>query len=503
MSVRIQLDTPHAHFTNLDFISGRVYLQLLHDESVSSIVVKLEGESKTRLAAPRAGFNEQPDRKKFELEFHKLLYKVAEVFPSPEVKAQSSATAAYTLRPGIYEYPFNFKLPFNNDCSSTNSLYSNLNFAGVRMEFARDTDRHVKNTLPPTLTGLRGEASIEYYVKVTVVRPQFFRENRRARANFKFLPIEPPRPQNRKEETYARRQHQFTAALLSAPQKKGMFSGLKDSSSQVPSEPPRFSVDARLPNPPILTCNEPLPLRLLVQRLSQSPEPVHLAMLQIELIGHTHVRAHQLSRQETASWVLVSLSNLGITLGKSSDPVGTEITVDDKFWKNVPLPNTVAPSFETCNITRTYEVEIRVGLQYGSSKKPELIILPLRHVVQVYSGIAPPPSLLAAMANAPVTPAKSSNPPRTATTPFGHTPIPTTPMTPSYTSHPPQVGEISSASVGDAAPPSYEDAMAEDIGPVDGRRRTYDVAPPLPERADSMDGKGVLGQNSSNERLPP
>ena len=49
MSVRIQLDKPHAHFTNLDFITGRVILSLLNHETISAIVVKLEGESKTRL----------------------------------------------------------------------------------------------------------------------------------------------------------------------------------------------------------------------------------------------------------------------------------------------------------------------------------------------------------------------------------------------------------------------------------------------------------------------
>ena len=45
---------------------------------------------------------------------------------------------------------------------------------------ARNTDRHVKKTLPPTLSGLPGEAEIRYYVKVTVQRPAFYKENFRA-----------------------------------------------------------------------------------------------------------------------------------------------------------------------------------------------------------------------------------------------------------------------------------------------------------------------------------
>ena len=72
MSVRVQLDRPHAHFTNLDLISGRVVLSLSSDEAVSSIVVKLEGESKTRLAGPRAIHHERQNSKKTELEVHKV-----------------------------------------------------------------------------------------------------------------------------------------------------------------------------------------------------------------------------------------------------------------------------------------------------------------------------------------------------------------------------------------------------------------------------------------------
>ena len=50
MSVRIELDRPHAHFTNLDIISGRIILSILGPETISSINVKLEGESRSRLA---------------------------------------------------------------------------------------------------------------------------------------------------------------------------------------------------------------------------------------------------------------------------------------------------------------------------------------------------------------------------------------------------------------------------------------------------------------------
>lgn len=49
----------------------------------------------------------------------------------------------------------------------------------IRLEVARDTNRHVRKALPPSLTGFPGEAEIRYYVKATVGRPQFYKENYR------------------------------------------------------------------------------------------------------------------------------------------------------------------------------------------------------------------------------------------------------------------------------------------------------------------------------------
>lgn len=56
-------------------------------------------------------------------------------------------------------------------------MLTNLNITGLKVDLARDSNRHVKKTLPPSLTGLAGEADIRYFVKATVIRPQFYKEN--------------------------------------------------------------------------------------------------------------------------------------------------------------------------------------------------------------------------------------------------------------------------------------------------------------------------------------
>ena len=77
MSVQIHLDRPHAHFTNLDFITGRVLMRIPYNETISAVVVKLEGESKTRLVppSPYSGYDHPLYREKpgkAELEVHKV-----------------------------------------------------------------------------------------------------------------------------------------------------------------------------------------------------------------------------------------------------------------------------------------------------------------------------------------------------------------------------------------------------------------------------------------------
>ena len=78
MAVHIQLDRPHAYFTNLDIITGRVILSIFSEETISAINVKLECESRTRLAMPprgdprRGSGSRGSDRAQNELEVHKV-----------------------------------------------------------------------------------------------------------------------------------------------------------------------------------------------------------------------------------------------------------------------------------------------------------------------------------------------------------------------------------------------------------------------------------------------
>ena len=282
--------------------------------------------------------------------------------------------------------------------------------------------------------------------------------------------------------------------------------------------PPRFTVDVRLPNPAVLTCNQDLPLRILVKNMSQRPRNVYLQMLQIELLGYTKVRAHEVHRTESSSWVIATFSNMAIPLGTPTDAVGTEVPINPEYWSGSPLPNSVAPTFTACNLTRFYELEVRVGLGYGSYEygKDQLIVLPLRLPVQVYSGIAPPPELLTARASSAAAPppvstrekpsaaslASSASLQPPAAPAYPHTPT----EAPGFAGHqafPPQEGVPEPAPHEyDDAPPSYEDAVGANLPPINGYRGSY-RPPPQAEGAGMGGGQGQRQQQEQGQGQAP
>ena len=369
MSVKIQLDSHTATYcTNLEFVTGKVVLSLTKNDNVSAIVVKLEGECKTTLTRPHTQPNKPHiyegtgnTRNPIALENHKIIYKVLKVFPDPN-RDTGSAGLAYYLPPGQHEYPFGFKISFDNSCWNPEAQQVGLKAAGIAVFGLGATQQyqytHVKKTLPPSLTGFPGYAEIRYYVKVTVQRPSLFKENWRADIDFEFLPVEPPRQPPTTQEVFARRQHEFQIAL---PSKSAIFK--KKTPTQPSDRPPKVEVEARLPSPAILTCTGEVPLRIIARKLNDSLGSVFIMSLQIRLLGETEVRAQGISRIEKSHWFLTAVHFRPATpIALPQDKLGAEIIVDRTYWGELRLPNTVYPSFHCCDLTRTYVVEIDIEL---------------------------------------------------------------------------------------------------------------------------------------------
>lgn len=205
MSVRIHLQRGrYDYFTNLDVIQGRIDLTLNSSESISSVVVKVEGLSKS-LCYTEPG-NGKTRGKTPVHELHKVLYLVDSVFPDEALKRTSTA-ASYTLPPGKHSWPFIFKIPINNDCKNESRINAAL---GTIMpgSSAALQQRHVQQILPPSMTGSE-EVFVRYFIKVTVSRPSLLAVNHREYVPFIFLPIEPPRAETSDDSRafFVKRQH--------------------------------------------------------------------------------------------------------------------------------------------------------------------------------------------------------------------------------------------------------------------------------------------------------
>jgi len=407
-------------------------------------------------------------------------------------------------------------MPFNNNCEAADSILPAFSIGAFGLDASRPKF-HVKKLLPPTLAGFPGEAGIQYYLKVTVDRSNILKENARAYLPFNFCPIEPPRPSpvTMGAETFARRKHQFAQPLgQNTPlkeAKKSLFSRkstMNVSTPTTPSQPqaPLISVEARLPEPPILTAGHAIPLRLICGTLNTNTSNLFLRSLEIAILGYTHIRAQQVRRTAVSPIVMTSRSNI-MQAPISFKEGNTEALIDSTLWHGLSIPGNLPPSFETCNLSRNYELIVRIGIGYDSQGRFQDTIMELRLPFQLFSGIPPPAELLEAMTRAsgmsgPVSsPAAPPLPPRNEKTGLASAAIPRRPV-PAPQSHQQQHPSQAQASGNQTqptplpqpqdepphyseAPPSYEDAIADTMPSVQTDDRPQ-YAPPPPEEADPL-----------------
>lgn len=112
--------------------------------------------------------------------------------------------------------------------------------------------------------------------------------------------------------------------------------------------------------------------------------------------------------------------------------------------------------------------------------------------LKVFSGIAPPPALLNAMRERAATINTSTH---LSTTPSQASPGAAAPTYPGPSEPTGPEGPFPAE-----APPSYEDAIAEDLGPVDGPRGEYHQVPMSETDGFGADEKGRKG-GAQGQRL--
>lgn len=482
--VRVEIDktSTGGTFTNHDLISGEVKLTTTTSISLTYIQVKLEGISTTHLTIPKG--RPGKDRKdKLLQDVHKVLYDSLIVFP-PENVRQVSSTKEFTLTPGNYTYPFQFKIPLNNECAKlsglTNKILINkknfdvvLNNGNFNSNFIKNAASsyiqqytnpashqklqqkqhqnmqlqyyHIQSQLPPSLGKVGDTANVRYFVKVTCKRSSFLKSNLRAFDPFMFLPldldihnqplVEGRRSYEEYREVFYRKDLVFKDRLpqivgvktdpkkalpktpVTVPQKKGFmlsFFGSSSSASNVrPATTTRtskgvevntvsvpFSFEVRFRHPAFIIPLHPPSFKLYFvtdvnpskYSLAQYDKPdesnglgvIFLQRLTMELRSVTQISVletdgamneiHQAKSEDVyqlcnntyqnLQFDLKNAKRLKLSSASSSGFVAAnafELEVPRKYFDNWDLPTNLPPTFQTCNISRKYNLTIVAG----------------------------------------------------------------------------------------------------------------------------------------------
>jgi hypothetical protein len=86
------------------------------------------------------------------------------------------------------------------------------------------------------------------------------------------------------------------------------------------------------------------------------------------LIETTQIQVHGSVRAASHCWMVQTVVNLKQELCFHNEPAGTTIEVPKAMWASHPVPLALSPSFETCNIKRSYQLVLRLGFQNGMSR---------------------------------------------------------------------------------------------------------------------------------------
>lgn len=301
-----------------------------------------------------------------------------------------------------------------------------------------------------------------YFVKVTVNRPSLFSRNLRQIVPFVFCPVEPPRPPQTKQIFVRKKLTLTQPSQAVADSSPGFWGSLfRKAPSISPSGIVAF--EARLPHPAILVPAETIPVTLFLKRDADSRGIVYIRSIQVMLGITTYIAAQGFRRELGYIQPILDVGNLSLTLPANQNELvinPTDLVHQRSSSKGFTLPDTIPPSFRTCNIARKYTLVLQMGVSSMPQAPPEIIQLTID--VQVFSGFKPPSQLVPTVGNPP------PDPPPT------------------------QDGKVADPPAAEL--PTYDEAVAETLGspvvPTDddaGRRGRFEVDARHLEGAENWD----------------
>lgn len=132
------------------------------------------------------------------------------------------------------------------------------------------------------------------------------------------------------------------------------------------SPPLIYEIEAELVNGPFLLRGHPIALAIKIINMNDAQAAISLRDFQTVLLETTKVRACRSMQSFTRSWIIQTMTNMRQPLVPGYRPaVGAVLNLDDRLWSGHRVPLDLTPTFETCNFSRSYILEVRLGIDFG------------------------------------------------------------------------------------------------------------------------------------------
>lgn len=132
--------------------------------------------------------------------------------------------------------------------------------------------------------------------------------------------------------------------------------------------PLTWEVETELLNGPWLLLGQTLPLHIKIKKLHGEERRIYLNSFQTQLIETTQIHAQGFSEISKHSWIIQSMANMEQKVCADESAFGAVTVLSNEMWASHALPSALTSSFEICNIKRSYQLEIQIGLRVGLSK---------------------------------------------------------------------------------------------------------------------------------------
>ncbi|OJJ65780.1 hypothetical protein ASPBRDRAFT_60292 [Aspergillus brasiliensis CBS 101740] len=328
MEIQIQLDKRKPFYTNEDEVAGHVVLRNDIEVDIATITIRLAGQATSRLDSGKL------------TESHELFQRSLQIFP-PGNCAGWFTSGTVTIPPGEHSFPFCIMFPQVSEC------YKGSTGEAVRRRSATHQPRHLLRKLPPSTGNPFTPGEVVYSLEATIMQNGLIYRTHKSTRDISFLPVSPiPKP------------------LQSVTARKSVICITK--SAELLCPPLTYEIEAELINGPFLLLGHPITLSVKITNINDEKPDISLRDFQSMLIETTDIRTHGATQSVTRLLIIQTMSNLSQPFVNDGSPtVGSSMSLENGVWSRHCIPHCLTPTFETCNVTRSYKLEIRLGIEFG------------------------------------------------------------------------------------------------------------------------------------------